>query len=42
MINNNYNYTFINKIEDMSIKLENFADLFKYNKELFDDDYNGG
>ena len=26
----------------MSIKLENFADLFKYNKELFEDDYNAG
>lgn len=24
------------------MKLENFGDLFKYNKELLDDDYNAG
>lgn len=24
------------------MKLENFGDLFKYNKELFDDDFNAG
>jgi hypothetical protein len=24
------------------MKLENFADLFKYNKELLDDDFNHG
>lgn len=24
------------------MKLENFGDLFKYNKELFEDDFNAG
>jgi hypothetical protein len=30
----------LNKIEDM--RIQSWGDLFKYNKELLDDDYNSG